>query len=168
MSVCGGGWDSFIGASKVKCIGHIDDETVFFRNENELRLPKEKLVTMCKLESVQTYVRRSDYSFYQALVEVLIPDVLRPIPSECYRSLVCLSKKKRKENLFVLEIPNSPFSIKIYTEENLSFGSGSLTQAIRNFAKTLEGWLKNATAGLPEELVKTKVFLSENAHDFLR
>ena len=35
--------------------------------------------------------------------------------------------------------------------------SGSLTQAIRNFAKTLEGWLKTATAGVPEEMSKTKV-----------
>ena len=48
----------------------------------ELRLPKDRLYAMCKLEAVQKYVRQSDYAFYQALVEVLIPDVLRPIPSE--------------------------------------------------------------------------------------
>lgn len=34
------------------------------------------------MPAVQQYVRRSDYVFYQAIVEVLIPDVLRPIPSE--------------------------------------------------------------------------------------
>lgn len=34
---------------------------------------------------------------------------------------------------------------------------GSLTQAIRNFAKSLENWLKGAMTGVPEEMVKTKV-----------
>ncbi|KAL5016555.1 hypothetical protein ScPMuIL_006144 [Solemya velum] len=83
-------------------------------NDNERRLPKEKLFILCKYEPVQKFVRRSDYAFYQALVEVLIPDVLRPIPS-------------------------------------------SLTQAIRNFAKSLENWLKSAMQFVPEEMVKTKV-----------
>ena len=35
--------------------------------------------------------------------------------------------------------------------------AGSLTQAIRNFAKSLEGWLKNAMQGIPEEMIKAKV-----------
>ncbi len=48
----------------------------------EQRLSKDKLYSMCRLEAVQQYVRQSDYAFYQALVEVLIPDVLRPIPSK--------------------------------------------------------------------------------------
>lgn len=48
----------------------------------EKRLPKEHLYAVSKMAAVQTFVRRSDYAFYQALVEVLIPDVLRPIPSE--------------------------------------------------------------------------------------
>ncbi|XP_059172027.1 DNA-binding protein RFX2-like isoform X4 [Physella acuta] len=80
----------------------------------EKRIPKEKLYTLCRYEPLMNWVRRSDYAFYQALVEVLIPDVLRPIPS-------------------------------------------SLTQAIRNFAKSLEGWLKNAMQNVPEEMVKTKL-----------
>ena len=49
----------------------------------ERRLPKENLYLVSKMSAVQKFVRRSDYAFYQALVEVLIPDVLRPIPSEC-------------------------------------------------------------------------------------
>ncbi|XP_076463260.1 DNA-binding protein RFX2-like isoform X2 [Babylonia areolata] len=82
--------------------------------EAEKRLPKEKLCLLCTYEPVQKFVRRADYAFYQALVEVLIPDVLRPIPS-------------------------------------------SLTQAIRNFAKSLEGWLKTAMQGMPEEMIKAKL-----------
>jgi len=80
----------------------------------EIRLPKDRLYSMGLLEPVQQYVRRSDFAFYQALVEVLIPDVLRPIPS-------------------------------------------SLTQAIRNFAKSLEGWLKNSMFGVPDEMLRVKL-----------
>ena len=40
---------------------------------------------------------------------------------------------------------------------NEIFFSGSLTQAIRNFAKSLEGWLKNAMQNVPEDMVRTKV-----------
>ena len=35
--------------------------------------------------------------------------------------------------------------------------AGSLTQAIRNFAKSLEGWLKTAMQGIPEDMIKAKV-----------
>jgi regulatory factor X 1/2/3 len=37
------------------------------------------------------------------------------------------------------------------------FSAGTLTQAIRNFAKSLEGWLKSSMMGVPEEMLKTKV-----------
>lgn len=51
-------------------------------NDYEKRLPREKLYAVSKYKPVQEYVRKADYAFYQALVEVLIPDVLRPIPSK--------------------------------------------------------------------------------------
>lgn len=34
---------------------------------------------------------------------------------------------------------------------------GSLTQAIRSFAKGLEGWLRNALSNVPEKLLRAKV-----------
>lgn len=34
---------------------------------------------------------------------------------------------------------------------------GALTQAIRNFAKSLESWLTNAMMNIPEEMVRVKV-----------
>lgn len=46
---------------------------VFFRT---------KLYQMCKCSEVQDFIRKVDYTFYQNLVEVLMPNVLRPIPSE--------------------------------------------------------------------------------------
>ena len=36
---------------------------------------------------------------------------------------------------------------------------GSLTQAIRNFAKSLESWLRNSMGGCCNIMVETKVFI---------
>ncbi|KAJ8374478.1 hypothetical protein SKAU_G00050580 [Synaphobranchus kaupii] len=81
--------------------------------ETEGVIPREKLVTLCKYEPVRLWMRSCDHILYQALVEILIPDVLRPVPS-------------------------------------------TLTQAIRNFAKSLEGWLTTAMSDFPPEIVRTK------------
>ncbi|XP_066192406.1 DNA-binding protein RFX2 isoform X3 [Sylvia atricapilla] len=82
--------------------------------EPEGTLPKDKLITLCKYEPILKWMRSCDHILYQALVEILIPDVLRPVPS-------------------------------------------TLTQAIRNFAKSLEGWLMNAMSDFPPQVVQTKV-----------
>lgn len=53
-----------------------------------------------------------------------------------------------------------PFSFIVLAyifDTKLWFIPGSLTQAIRNFAKSLENWLKGAMQGVTEEMVKTKV-----------
>ncbi|XP_076307567.1 DNA-binding protein RFX2-like isoform X2 [Tachypleus tridentatus] len=84
------------------------------QSTNEKILNKSSLYKLCFCEEIQKLVRKADYQFYQNLVDVLIPDVLRPIPS-------------------------------------------SLTQAIRNFAKSLESWLTSAMAECPEEMIRIKV-----------
>ncbi|XP_011667719.2 transcription factor RFX3 isoform X3 [Strongylocentrotus purpuratus] len=82
--------------------------------EQEKQLDKDKLFALCKLVPIQTYIKHYDHILYQGLVEVLIPDVLRPIPS-------------------------------------------ALTQAIRNFAKSLESWLRNSMSNCPAEMLSLKV-----------
>uniref|UniRef100_A0A8C8YD86 DNA-binding protein RFX2 n=1 Tax=Prolemur simus TaxID=1328070 RepID=A0A8C8YD86_PROSS len=77
-------------------------------------LPKDKLISLCKHDPILKWMRSCDHILYQALVEILIPDVLRPVPS-------------------------------------------TLTQAIRNFAKSLEGWLTNAMSDFPQQVIQTKV-----------
>ncbi|XP_029990897.1 MHC class II regulatory factor RFX1 isoform X2 [Sphaeramia orbicularis] len=91
-----------------------DTESLNLHNESEKRLPKSCLVVLCKFEPVLRWTRECDNLLYQTLVEILIPDVLRPIPS-------------------------------------------ALTQAIRNFAKSLENWLTGALMNIPEEMVRIKV-----------
>ncbi|MEQ2217147.1 hypothetical protein XENOCAPTIV_024565 [Xenoophorus captivus] len=50
-------------------------------DESEKRLPRSCLVALCKFEPVLRWTRECDNLLYQTLVEILIPDVLRPIPS---------------------------------------------------------------------------------------
>ncbi|XP_026129948.1 transcription factor RFX3-like isoform X1 [Carassius auratus] len=83
-------------------------------SEIEGRLPRTGLILLCGNEAVLKWMNTCDHLMYQALVEILIPDVLRPIPS-------------------------------------------ALTQAIRNFAKSLEGWLTNAMSSIPQRMIQTKV-----------
>uniref|UniRef100_UPI0037E902CC DNA-binding protein RFX2 isoform X1 n=2 Tax=Semicossyphus pulcher TaxID=241346 RepID=UPI0037E902CC len=93
-----------------------DGSTTVANSDDDLEgvIPREKLVALCKYEPVRLWMRSCDHILYQALVEILIPDVLRPVPS-------------------------------------------TLTQAIRNFAKSLEGWLTNAMTNFPQEIIRTKV-----------
>uniref|UniRef100_A0A8C3AIJ0 DNA-binding protein RFX2 n=1 Tax=Cyclopterus lumpus TaxID=8103 RepID=A0A8C3AIJ0_CYCLU len=93
-----------------------DGNTTMPNSDDDLEgvIPREKLVALCKYEPVRLWMRSCDHILYQALVEILIPDVLRPVPS-------------------------------------------TLTQAIRNFAKSLEGWLTNAMTNFPQEIIRTKV-----------
>uniref|UniRef100_A0A8C7JV87 DNA-binding protein RFX2 n=1 Tax=Oncorhynchus kisutch TaxID=8019 RepID=A0A8C7JV87_ONCKI len=86
---------------------------VYSDEDMEGVIPREKLMALCKYEPVKLWMRSCDHILYQALVEILIPDVLRPVPS-------------------------------------------TLTQAIRNFAKSLEGWLTTAMSDFPNEIVRTK------------
>lgn len=63
----------------VWCVGSHD--------ESEKRLPKSCLVLLCKYEPVLRWSRDCDNSLYQGLVEILIPDVLRPIPSKALQEV---------------------------------------------------------------------------------
>ncbi|XP_034543878.1 MHC class II regulatory factor RFX1 isoform X2 [Notolabrus celidotus] len=102
-------WKSFWRFSQLN-----DAESLNLHNESEKRLPKACLVVLCKFEPVLQWTKECDNLLYQTLVEILISDVLRPIPS-------------------------------------------ALTQAIRNFAKSLESWLSGAMMNIPEEMVRIKV-----------
>ncbi|XP_023244976.1 DNA-binding protein RFX2 [Copidosoma floridanum] len=55
--------------------------------EEEKYLSKTKLYQICKCAEVQDFIKRVDFTFYQNLVEVLMPDVLRPIPSPLTQSI---------------------------------------------------------------------------------
>ncbi|XP_039448196.1 DNA-binding protein RFX2 isoform X5 [Culex pipiens pallens] len=49
--------------------------------EEERYLSKSKLYLLTQCEPIQTFIKQVDFMFYQNMVDVLIPDVLRPIPT---------------------------------------------------------------------------------------
>jgi len=55
--------------------------------EEEKYLSKTKLFVLSKFGPVQEFVKKVDFLFYQNLVQVLIPDVLRPIPSSLTQAI---------------------------------------------------------------------------------
>uniref|UniRef100_A0A665WDK4 DNA-binding protein RFX2 n=1 Tax=Echeneis naucrates TaxID=173247 RepID=A0A665WDK4_ECHNA len=57
-----------------------DENTTIPSSDDDLEgvIPREKLVALCKYEPVRLWMRSCDHILYQALVEILIPDVLRP------------------------------------------------------------------------------------------
>lgn len=69
----------------------------FRHNESEKRLPKSCLVLLCKYEPVLQWTRECDNMLYQTLVEMLIPDVLRPIPSKLLKPVRALDTKQFSE-----------------------------------------------------------------------
>jgi len=50
-------------------------------SDAEQQLPTDKLHALCGMAAIQQYVCQTDYIFYQTIVGILVPDVLRPIPS---------------------------------------------------------------------------------------
>ena len=92
-----------------------------------------RLARLCQLPEVVRFVRAVDYRFYQALVRLLIPDLLRPIPSAPLRI-----GTRTKYGYIVARL------LHILYSDSYSNGAGGLTQSIRNFAKSLEGWMKSA------------------------
>lgn len=79
--------------------------------EPEGTLPKDKLITLCKYEPILKWMRSCDHILYQALVEILIPDVLRPVPSEYPQPHLALATTHHKDSpvkthleVFVLNI----------------------------------------------------------------
>ena len=64
--------------------------SVVCNSDAEQQLPTDKLHALCGMAAIQQYVRQTDYMFYQTIVGILVPDVLRPIPSQCLPVILCL------------------------------------------------------------------------------
>lgn len=93
-------------------------------DNNDFNISKNDLITLCNYNPVQIFIKETDYLLYQKLVNVLVPDVLRAVPS-------------------------------------------SLTQIVRNFAKSLENMLIGSMSEIPKEIVNIKVGCSCLEHSFL-
>ena len=101
------------------------------------RLNQQQLFSLCTLPQIQHYVTTMDISFYQVIVDILVPSVLMSQMTREYCH--CLS----------VSLPHCSLS-------DLKF-SANLTQMCRSFAKSAESSLKTALKGAPEMLQKKKI-----------
>lgn len=44
-------------------------------------MTRTQLYSICTLQTVQEFIQTMDFQFYQVVVDVLVPNVLKPIPS---------------------------------------------------------------------------------------
>lgn len=88
----------------------VDDSALLAEEcEEEKYLSKAKLFRLCQLDVVQQFVRQVDFAFYQSLVDVLIPDVLRPIPSTLTQAIRNFAKNL--ENWLTSSMADCPTAI---------------------------------------------------------
>lgn len=78
------------------------------------RLSKETLVAVTSYKPVQEFIKESDYILYQRLVEVLVPDVLRAVPSGLTQMIRNFAKSL--ENWLInsmTEMPSPVINLKV-------------------------------------------------------
>jgi regulatory factor X 1/2/3 len=96
--------------------------------ENENYLSKTKMYLLCKFGPVQQFVRRVDYLFYQKLVDILIPDVLRPIPGSTTQAIRSFANElKSWMKAAMMDCPEEVVHIKVST--------------VTTFAQTLQRYI---------------------------
>jgi len=78
------------------------------------RLSKETLIALSNYKPIQEFIKESDYILYQRLVEILVPDVLRSVPSGLTQMIRNFAKSL--ENWLISsmsEMPSEIMNIKV-------------------------------------------------------
>uniref|UniRef100_A0A4W4GRP1 RFX-type winged-helix domain-containing protein n=1 Tax=Electrophorus electricus TaxID=8005 RepID=A0A4W4GRP1_ELEEL len=117
-------WKSFWRSSE----GQSNDmDTLDLHGESEKRLPKASLVLLCKYEPVLRWCRNRDNSLYQTLVDILISDVLRPIPSALTQAIRnCAKSLENWLTSAMINIPEEMVRIKVVC-------AGAFAQTLRRY-----------------------------------
>uniref|UniRef100_A0A8C2KZI2 Regulatory factor X, 1b (influences HLA class II expression) n=1 Tax=Cyprinus carpio TaxID=7962 RepID=A0A8C2KZI2_CYPCA len=136
-----------------------ETDTLDLHDESEKRLPKSVLVLLCKYEPILNWARECDNLLYQSLVEILIPDVLRPIPSALTQAIRNFAKIL--ENWLtnaMINIPEEMVRIKIVC-------AGAFAQTLRRYT-SLNHLAQAARAVLQNTAQITQMLSDLNRVDF--
>jgi regulatory factor X 1/2/3 len=88
-------------------------------------LSQAQLFSLCTLPHIQTYIREMDMRFYQVLVDVLCPNVLRHMPSTLTQTIRAFAK--RLESGLSVALQGAPHEIiKIKVWDLMSYRSSDL------------------------------------------
>lgn len=90
-------------------------------------ISRSKLFSLCSLEPVQHFMKQVDLMFYQNLIQVLVPDVLKPIPATLTQSIRNFAKSKHsfnhnsKKKKFISPLQKRFFTMMIF--QNITYHS---------------------------------------------
>ncbi|KAI4885765.1 hypothetical protein NFI96_000490 [Prochilodus magdalenae] len=139
--------------------GPTNDLDMELHGESEKRLPKACLVLLCKYEPVFRWSRNCDNSLYQTLVEILIPDVLRPIPSALTQAIRnCAKSLENWLTSAMMNIPEEMVRIKVVC-------AGAFAQTLRRYT-SLNHLAQAARAVLQNSAQITQMLSDLNRVDF--
>ncbi|CAH1115416.1 unnamed protein product [Psylliodes chrysocephalus] len=112
--------------------------------EEEKYLSKSKLFCLCSLEPVQHFMRQVDLVFYQNLIQVLVPDVLKPIPATLTQSIRNFAKNL--ENWLTTAMGGAPPSMLQIKLTAVSAFSSSLRRytSLNHLAQAARAVLHNS------------------------
>lgn len=113
--------------------------------EEEKYLSKSKLFSLCSLEPVQQFMRQVDLIFYQNLIQVLVPDVLKPIPATLTQSIRNFAKNL--ESWLTNAMAGAPAAMLTVKLSAVSAFSSSLRRytSLNHLAQAARAVLHNST-----------------------
>ncbi|XP_063927251.1 transcription factor RFX3 isoform X1 [Zophobas morio] len=113
--------------------------------EEEKYLSKSKLFCLCSLEPVQQFMKQVDLVFYQNLIQVLVPDVLKPIPATLTQSIRNFAKNL--ENWLTSAMTGAPAGMLTAKLTAVSAFSSSLRRytSLNHLAQAARAVLHNST-----------------------
>ncbi|KAI5089838.1 MHC class II regulatory factor RFX1 isoform X2 [Silurus meridionalis] len=147
-------WKSFWRFSKGQT-----NEALDLHSESEKRLPKACLIVLCQYEPVLQWSRNCDNTLYQTLVEILIPDVLTPIPSALTQAIRnCAKSLENWLTSAMMNIPEEMVRIKVVC-------TGAFAQTLRRYT-SLNHLAQAARAVLQNSAQITQMLNDLNRVDF--
>ncbi|XP_055307197.1 transcription factor RFX3 [Sitodiplosis mosellana] len=113
--------------------------------EEEKYLSKYKLYNLLQCKAVQDFIKEIDFHFYQNMVDVLIPDVLRPIPSALTQAIRNFAKNL--ENWMTSAMTGCPEKIVQIKLSAVSAFSQTLRRytSLNHLAQAARAVLQNST-----------------------
>ncbi|KAM9454188.1 MHC class II regulatory factor RFX1 isoform 1-T1 [Clarias gariepinus] len=135
------------------------NEALDLNSESEKRLPKACLVLLCQYDPVLQWSRNCDNTLYQTLVEILIPDVLTPIPSALTQAIRnCAKSLETWLTGAMMNIPEEMVRIKVVC-------AGAFAQTLRRYT-SLNHLAQAARAVLQNSAQITQMLNDLNRVDF--
>ncbi|CAF1221018.1 unnamed protein product, partial [Didymodactylos carnosus] len=113
-------------------------------DNSDQSLTTYQLLSVCSLTLVQDFIRQCDYTFYQQLIERLIPDILSPMPGPITQSIRTFGKSLNLSlKLVISHMPERLKTIKLSIVNSFSMTLRRYT-SLNHLAQVAKAVLQNS------------------------